>query len=40
MMLNIIASYNKLLYVIKNTLYKYIAMTFRINFAKTQYFEN
>ena len=40
MMLNIFASYNKLLYANKNTLYKVIAMTFRINFAKTQHYEN
>ena len=40
MMVNIIASDNKLLNAIKNTLYKVIAMTFRINFAKTQHFEN
>ena len=40
MVLKIIASYNKLLYAIKNTLYKVIAMTFMINFAKTLHFEN
>ena len=38
-MLKIIASNNKLLYAIQKTLYKVIAMTFRINFAKTQQFE-
>ena len=38
MMLNNIASYNKLLYAIINTLYK-IATTSRINFAKTHHFE-
>ena len=38
MMLNIIASYNKLLYAIINTLYKF-TKTSRINFAKTHDFE-
>ena len=36
MMLNIIASYNKLLYAMKNTLYK---IRSRINFAETHHFE-
>ena len=38
MMLNIIASYNKFLYAIINTLYK-ITTTSRINFAKTHHSE-
>ena len=38
-MLNIIASYNKLLYPIINILYK-ITTTFMINFAKTRHLEN
>ena len=37
-MLNIIASDNKLLYAIINTLYK-TTTTFTINFAKTHHFE-
>ena len=37
-MLNIIASYNKRLYAIINTLYK-VNTTFMINFAKTHHFE-
>ena len=37
-MLNIIASYNKLLYAIIITLYK-ITSTSTINFAKTHHFE-
>ena len=40
MMPKTIAFYNKLLYAIKNTLYKVIAKTIRINFAKTQHFQN
>ena len=40
MMLNISAFYKKLLYAINNTLYKVIEMTFRINFAEMQHFEN
>ena len=38
MMLNIIASYNKLLYAIINTQYK-ITTSSKINFAKTHHFE-
>ena len=38
MMLNIIATYKKLLYAIINTLYKITIST--INFAKTHHFEN
>ena len=38
MMLNIIASYNELLYAIIDTLYK-ITTTSRMNFAKTHHFD-
>ena len=39
MMLKIIGSHKKLLYAITKTVYK-ITITFRINFARIQQFEN